>query len=359
MLKKLKPYTLLIIINIIFIIIAVFADLNLPSSLARIINIGVYGQDKQYIITTGMFMLLIAMVSVICNIVSGFLAARISTDFAKNLRGEVFRKVETFSLYEMDQFGASSLITRTTNDITQIQTFIQMMLKLLIMTPFMAVGGIIMAYSKSPRLSSVIAISMPILIIAILIIAKYVIPLSAIIPEKLDRVNLVLREKLTGIRVIRAFNTQKHENEKFEIANTDLAKTVIKMQRITATLLPVATLILYLTSVAITWSGAKLVDVGQIQVGDIVAVLQYIMQIMLAFMMMTMIFVMLPRARASMIRVNEVINTQVSIKDENKEHKLTDLTGYIEFKDVSLTFHGADEPTIKNISFFAKPGQTT
>lgn len=357
--KKLQPYTFLILLNVVFIFISVFADLNLPNSLSKIIDIGVYGKNKQYIIMTGIFMLLIAVISFICNIISGFLAAKISTDFAQKLRGEVFRKVEDFSLEEMDKFGTSSLITRTTNDITQIQTFVQLMLKLLIMMPLMAVGGIIMAYSKSPELSNVIAISMPILIIAILIIAKYVIPLSVAVPQKLDRVNLVLREKLTGIRVIRAFNTQEHEKQKFELANTDLTQTVIKMQRVTSFLLPIATLVLYLTSVAITWSGAKLVDQGQMQVGDIVAVLQYIMQIMLAFMMMTMVFVMLPRARASMVRVNEVLDTQVSIKDENKTHQPIKQKGYIEFKDVSLTFHGADEPTIKNISFFAKPGQTT
>ncbi len=336
-----------------------FADLNMPNYLSKIIDQGIANGDIPYIIKTGAIMLLFALMGIICSLASGFFSARVSAGFGRNLRGAVFAKVESFSMGEFDQFSTSTLITRTTNDIMQMQNFVMILLRIVLLAPIMCVGGIVMALNKSPELSKIIFIAMPIVLVLIYLISRFVMPLSKSMQKKLDRVNLVMREKLTGIRVIRAFNTEDFERKRFDDANLDLTDTTIKMQRTMVLLMPALMLVLNLTAVVLVWQGALQVSYGNIMVGDIIAITQYLMQIMMALTMFSMIFIMYPRAAASADRINEIMNTDPQIKDTENPVTPGSRKGVLEFRDVSFSYADADEPAISHVSFTAQPGQTT
>ena len=376
LLKNLKPYTLLIIGVIGFVFLQSLSELYLPTLMSDIVDIGVVKGDINYIIRTGGWMILFAVLAMISSVLGSYLAAKVATGFGRDLRTKVFTKVESFSLEEFDEKGTASLIIRTTNDITQIQRLVFTMLRMFLRAPLIFIGGIIMAVSKDAKLSLVFVVILPILSIIIFFVAKKSMSLFKSMQIKLDKLNLVLREYLTGIRVIRAFNREVYEKKKFHKANFDLTETAIKVNKLMAILMPLMILILNLTIVAIIWFGSIRIESGGMQVGDLMAFIQYASRIMFSLIMVSMIFIMLPRAAVSANRINEVLEVKPKIKDpiilkdnklEVEKNGLTsesyrsekDKRGYLEFDKVSFCYQGAEEPVLKNISFRANPGELT
>lgn len=357
--KFLKPYRLSIMAALGLIFLQAISELYLPTLMANIVDIGVVGGDTAYIFKVGILMILIAIGGTLCAIASSYFSAKTSSAFGRDLRGQVFKRAEDFSLNEFDKIGASSLITRTTNDITQIQQVVVMSLRMMARAPMMAIGGIIMAVSKNAKLSLVIVFVIPIILSGILVVAKKGVPLFKVMQTKLDKLNQVLRESLMGVRVIRAFNRVDHEKNRFEEANYDLTSTAIKVNRLMSALMPTMSLILNFTTIAVIWFGAIRIDSGTMQVGDLMAFIQYVMQIMFALIIVSMMFVMIPRASASAVRINEVLDVIPEIKDPEKS-SITDTTsGLVEFKNVIFSYPGAEEPAIDDISFTARPGEVT
>lgn len=314
----------------------------------------------------GGIMLLVAAGGTLVAVVAGYLASRVASQFGRDLRNAVFSRVSSFSLQEFDRFGTATLITRTTNDINQVQQVLFMMLRMSISAPTMAVGGIVMAVSKDPTLSLVIVVIVPLLAAAIGIIAAKGMPLFQAIQRKVDHLNLVVREQLTGIRVIRAFNRTDHETRRFQEANRSLTETSIMANKIMAAMWPIMMLLLNFTTIAIVWFGGIRIENGYMQLGDLMAFIQYVMQIMFALMMVSMIFVMIPRASVSAGRISEVLETEPAIKDPSSPpvKSVTDRLpqgshGTIEFRNVTFSYPGAEQPALRNISFKAGPGEVT
>jgi len=379
LLKNLKPYTLSIIGVVAFVFFQSLSELYLPTLMSDIVDIGVVRGDINYIIRIGGRMILFAVLAVLSSILGSYLAAKVATGFGRDLRTKVFSKVESFSLEEFDEKGTASLIIRTTNDITQIQRLVVTMLRMFLRAPLLFIGGIIMAVSKDAKLSLVLVVILPILSFLIFWVAKKSMFLFKSMQIKLDKLNLVLREYLTGIRVIRAFNREVYEKKKFHEANFDLTEIAIKVNKLMAILIPLMMLILNLTIVAIIWFGSIRIDRGGMQVGDLMAFIQYASQIMFSLIMLSMIFIMLPRAAVSVNRINEVLEVEPKIKDPLtlKENKFKlekgykspesegptiqkiEKRGYLEFDKVTFCYQGAEEPVLKNISFAANPGELT
>jgi ATP-binding cassette subfamily B protein len=306
----------------------------------------------------------------------------------RDLRGAVFEKVNSFSLEEINKFSTASLITRTTNDVTQIQQATMMMLRMVAMAPVMAIGGILMSVNNDAQLTSVLFISIPIMFAGLGLITWVIVPWFRSMQTKIDRLSLVLRERVTGIRVIRAFNKEEHEKKRFTEANNDLTNTALKINRVAALLFPYMMIVMNLTTILIIWFGAKQIDVGKLQVGQMMAVMQYVMQIMFSFIMISVIFIMLPRANVSANRIKEVLAVEPKVKDpysssivlnsrngknanSSVDEKLANsawhkeigksenVKGVIEFDNVTFAYPGADEPVLENISFKALPGKVT
>ncbi|MCY6355296.1 ABC transporter ATP-binding protein [Clostridium sp. ZS2-4] len=357
--RFLKPYTAVIAAILILLFFQSLAELYLPTLMSDIVDTGIVKGDTQYILKVGGYMLLVAAGSGICVILAGFLSSKVATSFGRDLRSKVFSRVESFSLNEFDKMGTASLITRTTNDITQVQQVTIMIMRMMISAPMMCIGGIIMAVSKDAKLSLVLVAIIPVLAGIIFIIARKGIPLFKSMQVKLDKLNLVLRENLTGIRVIRAFNRIDQEKKRFNEANHDLTETAIKVNKIMASLMPVMMIIMNFTSIAIIWFGGIRIDNGSMQVGDMMAFLQYAMQIMFSLIMVSIMFVMIPRAEASAVRINEVLDTVPEIKNPEHAKSTDNKRGFVEFKDVTFSYPGAEQPAISNISFSAKPGEVT
>ncbi len=353
----LKIYIWSILAVIIFLFFQTMADLYLPNLMSNIVNNGMLRGDTAYIWRVGGFMLVIAAGSAVCAVIGSFLASKVGIGFGRDIREKVFTRVESYSLNEFDKLGTASLVTRTTNDITQVQMVVVMMLRMMIIAPITGIGGLIMALSKDRKLAIILAISIPVLIILIILVARIIVPLFKAIQKKLDKLNLVARENLTGIRVIRAFNRIEDEKEKFNEANVDLTTTSIKANKIMAILMPAMMVIMNLTSVAIVWYGAIYVNQGTLLIGDMMAFLQYAMQIMLAFVMLSMMFVMIPRAQASAVRINEVLDMKSEINNPKEVIEDNSKRGYVNFKDVTFSYPGAEEPALKNISFSTTPGE--
>ncbi|QAT39720.1 ABC transporter ATP-binding protein [Clostridium sp. JN-9] len=357
--KFLKPYTAMVIGVVFFVTLQSLGDLYLPTLMADIINDGVMQGDTNKILHIGGIMLLVAAGGVICSITASFLSGKSSSGLGAILRSKVFKRVESYSLHEFDKLGTATLITRTTNDITQIQTVTVVIMRLMISAPIMAIGGIIMAMRKDKPLTLVLAVAIPVLALVVGIIASKMIPLFKLVQVKVDKINLVLREKLTGIRVIRAFNTVDKETKRFDDANVDLTNNYIKVNRIMAFMMPSIMLIMNFTSLAILWFGGIRVSEGSMDLGALSAFTQYAMQIMMSMLMMAMMFIMVPRAQAAAVRINEVLDTVPEITDAKETKDSFHVKGYVEFKNVTFSYHGAEEPAIKNISFSAKPGEVT
>jgi ATP-binding cassette, subfamily B, multidrug efflux pump len=367
--KNLKPYTLMIIAVMVFVFLQAFSEIYLPTLMADIVDIGVINGDVAYIIRIGGWMLLIAVIGMISAVFGSYWAAKVATGFGRDLRTKVFTKVESFSLEEFDEKGTASLITRTTNDITQVQQGV-LMLRLFLRSPMLCIGSIIMAVSKDAKLSLVLAVVLLILTLLIVLISKKSIPLFKSMQIKLDKLNLVLRENLTGIRVIRAFNRDNYEKKRFNEANLDLTETAIKVNKLMAILMPLVMLIFNLTIIAILWFGSIRINSSNMQVGDLMAFIQYASQIMFSLIMLAMMFILIPRASVSAIRINEVLDIEPKIKDpmlpeeselkrEEEARTEEEKRGYLEFDEVSFYYQGAEEPAIEKISFRAKPGEVT
>lgn len=357
-LSKFKKELFLIIITVIG---TTLCTLGLPYLLTIIIDTAIPEKNIPLVLEISGIMLLLVVIGVLCGIVTSRASAVVSMGVGRNMRSSIFTKVQYFSQTEIDKFSASSLITRTNNDITQIQMFLNQCLRIAIQAPIMCICGIILAISSSPSLSGVLVISIPLMAIVLTIIGKIAVPLSTKIQLKIDRINLVIREKLTGVRVIRAFGTTEFESKKFEEINKDYRKTNKKMQRTTNSVLPVLTLILSFTAAMVMLMAAnQYVNKGvDYTIGEVMAIIQYIMQIMMAVIMLTIVFILLPRAATAAARAQEVLTTEPTIENKEQTKDNKELKGYLTFKNVSFTYPGADNPAIKDLSFEAKPGETT
>jgi ATP-binding cassette subfamily B protein len=327
--------------------------------MSDIVDFGIVREDTFYIAKIGIIMLVIAAIGAMGAILTTLLSAKTGNGFARNLRKKIFIKIENYSLKEFDEKGTSSLITRTTNDVTQIQSFIVMMLRLFVRAPLMAIGGIIMAINKNPNLSLIIIFTVIILGILIGIVASKIIPMFKLIQDKIDNLNRILRERLTGIRVIRAFNKINHEKARFNGASEELKNTTIRVNKIMAGLSPLLMLILNFTTIFIIWFGSFKINSGGMEVGDLMAFIQYVSQIMFSLIMLTMVFIMVPRASASAARINEVLDIDLDIVDPIQSIETNVERGCIEFNDVSFRYNGAEGLALKNISFKIKPGEVT
>ncbi|NEN85581.1 ABC transporter ATP-binding protein [Paenibacillus elgii] len=355
----LKPYRVPIALVLALIFLQSLSDLYLPTLMADIVDIGVVQGDTPYILQIGGFMLLVAAAGTACSVAASYYSSKVAAGFGQRLRGRVFEHVENFSLQEFDRIGTASLITRTTNDITQVQQVLTMMLRMMVSAPMLCIGGIIMAVSKDAKLSLVLIVIIPVLVGAIYLIASRGIPLFKEMQKKLDKLNLVLREGLTGIRVIRAFNRAGHEKRRFNDANLDLTGTGLKVNRIMGAMMPVMMLTMNFATIAIIWFGGFRIDSGDMQVGSLMAFLQYAMQIMFSLMMVSMMFVMIPRASVSAARIREVLDMVPTLNDPEQAKNGETLKGHVEFQQVSFSYPGAEKPAIEDITFKAGPGEVT
>ena len=357
--RFLKQYTAHILIVVVLLFVQVLSDLYLPTLMADIVDIGLVNNDVGYILRIGAFMLLIAAGGTVCAIIATYLSSKTAVGFGKILREKIFTKVESFSLHEFDKLGAATLITRTTNDVTQIQQVSILILSMMITAPLTCIGGVIMALRQDTSLAWVLVVAIPILFGIIGITLKKGLPLFKVMQEKIDKLNLVLREKLTGIRVVRAFNRIDKEKVRFDDANADLMDNAIKINLIMAVLMPVMMLIMNVTTVALIWFGALRIDAGTMQIGSLLAFIQYATQILFSLLMLVMLFIMVPRAQVSAVRINEVLEIGLDIVDPEKPKLLNGSKGFVEFKNVSFRYPGADQPALSNITFSAKPGEVT
>lgn len=357
--RFLKRYSIQVIAILVLIFLQVMAELTLPNIMSSIVDTGIVNGDVDYILQKGGEMLGIALGGAACSVVAALFASKVAMAFAKDIRKEVFTHVEGFALNEFNKIPTSSLITRTTNDITQVQTVMIMGLRILVMAPMMFIGGLIMALSKDVYLSRVIAVAIPFVLGMMIFVGLKGMPLFKSMQKKVDRLNLVVREGLSGIRVIRAFNRTEFENEKFKEANKELTDVAIKVNKMMAVLMPLMMLIFNLMTIGILWFGANRIDIGELKVGDLMAFIQYSMQIMMSVVMVAMMFILIPRASASAVRINEVLDLKHEILDPEKPEEAKEERGHVEFRNVVFRYPGAEEPVLNNISFDARPGETT
>jgi ATP-binding cassette, subfamily B, multidrug efflux pump len=355
----LRPYRAAIVAITVLVFAQVVANLYLPTLNADIINDGVVKGDTDYILEVGALMLGVTLVSVLAAVAGVFFGARTSMALGRDVRGALFRRVQGFSQAEINRFGAPSLITRTTNDVQQVQMVLLMMLNVVLMAPMMAIGGVIMALRLDVPLSAVIVVAIPIMGVFIGLVIRRAVPLFISMQKKIDRINQVTREFLSGVRVIRAFDRTRYEHERFDAANVDLTTTSLSVGRLFALVFPAVTLILNVTTVAIMWFGGERIADGSMPIGDLTAFLQYVFQILFSVLMATFMFVMVPRAAVSAGRIMEVLDVEPGIVDPADPATGVPETGTVEFRDVEFRYPGAEESVLSGISFMARPGETT
>lgn len=358
--RYLIPYAAYLLVAIALLFLQANCDLALPDYMADIVNTGVMTGNINDILQTGTKMILVTLLGTVASVIVGYLAALTAAGVAHDLRSDLFRRVEHFTSAEFDQFSTASLITRTTNDITQIQTVLVMMIRLVFYAPIMGIGGVIKAISSSASMSWVIGIAVICLLGLILILFTFVMPKFKLVQKLVDRLNLVTRENIEGMLVIRAFNTQSFETERFDHANRDLTATNLFVNRAMMLMMPAMMLILNLTMVTIVWVGARQVSAFHLNIGDMMAYMQYAMQIIMAFLMMSMMFILFPRAAVSADRVAQVLSTEPSIVDPLHPASFSEpFAPTIEFKNVSFRYPGGQDDVLQDISFVARAGQTT
>ena len=359
-LRIFSGYWLMFIILVGFTYAMVMANLWLPDKMSEIVNNGIIKQDMPAIWHNGLAMILVTAAGGLCSIIIGFLASRIATGAAQKLRMELFERVESFALADFNKFSTASLITRSTNDIQQIQMTSILLLRLALMAPIMAIGGLQKAIHNAPDLSWIIALAVSVLLVVIAVLFVIAVPRFKKLQTLVDKLNLVTRENLVGLKVIRAFHNEKIEQKKFQQANAELNKMNLFVNRLMMLLDPIMTLVMNFSSVAIVWFGAHLISSGNLQIGNMMAFLEYAMQVIISFLLLSMVFIMVPRAAVSVKRVGEVLDTLPSIVDPPSPQQLpNDAMGKIEFKDVTFTYPDADLPVLSSINFTAEPGQTT
>lgn len=323
------------------------------------LGVDIEGMQSHYILIAGAKMLGIALVSMVASVFVGYIAARVAASLGRRLRSGVFKKVLSFSSTEMDEFSTASLITRSTNDIQQIQLLMVMLLRILFYAPILGIGGVIKVLNTNTEMSWIIALAVGIIMIVVLALFKLVMPKFKLVQKLVDKLNLVTREILTGLQVIRAFGTDGYEEKRFDIANKDLTKTNLFVNRVMSCMMPLMMFIMNGITVLIVWKGSISIDNGNMQVGDMMAFIQYTMQIIMAFLMISMVSIMLPRATVSAGRIDEVLTSEVIIKDEKETKEFKNKSGLLQFKNVSFKYPNAEENVLSNISFEARPGETT
>jgi len=356
---RLRPYRPQLTLVVLLQFIGTMAALYLPSLNADIIDSGVATGDTGYITRTGMVMLAVSLVQILCSAAAVYVGARTAMSFGRDLRAAVFHRVGTFSSREVQLVGASSLITRTTNDVQQVQMLVLMTATMMVAAPIMMVGGVLMAMREDLGLSWLLAVCVPMLFLAVGFVISRMIPGFRLMQTRIDSVNRILREQITGIRVVRAFVREPYETRRFGRANDDLTQVAISTGRWMATMFPTVMLILNVSSVAVLWFGGHRVDDGSMQVGALTAFLAYLVQILMAVMMATFMLVMVPRASVCADRIVEVLDTETSVEPPAEPVTSLDGRGELELRGVRLTYPGADEPVLRDVSFTAHPGQTT
>ncbi len=355
----LRPYITGLLAVVALQLVATMASLYLPSLNADIIDKGVAKGDTGYIVSTGGWMLLVTLAQIACSIGAVYFGARAAMAFGRDVRSAIFHRVGTFSAREVAQFGAPSLITRNTNDVQQVQMLVLMTATLMVSAPIMCVGGIIMALRQDVGLSWLMAVCIPVLVVAIALIVVRMVPLFRSMQARIDVVNRVLREQLSGIRVVRAFVRERDEAERFAEANAALTSTALHAGRLMVLIFPTVMLILNASSVAVLWFGAARVDSGEMQIGALTAFLMYLMLILTSVMMATFMAIMIPRAAVSSDRISEVLNTESSVMPPAHPVREVHSRGELELRDVEFRYPGAAAPVLQNISFRARAGQTT
>ena len=342
LLRFLKPYRIPVAAVMVVVFFQCMGDLYLPTLMSNIVNKGITNGDVPYIMFTGAMMLLVAIGSSICAILASYLSSHVAMGFGEDLRSRIFSKVSLFSLHEFDRFGTPSLVTRSSNDVMQVQNVVMMTQRMMIAAPITAVGGMILALQKDSGLAWIIIVAVPVLGTFIGVVAAKGFPLFQAIQKKIDRINLVVRENLTGIRVIRAFNRGEYEKKRFDEASYDLMVSSVTVNRLFAMLMPFMMLIMNLTVITILWFGSHRINSGLSNIGNMMAFLQYAMQILFSFLMASVMFIMVPRAQASADRINEVLDTEATLVDpENPVSPDPALKGYIEFRNVTFSYFGA------------------
>lgn len=344
---------------ILFMLATASAEMMLPTLLAGMIDRGIGSKSKSVIFTIAIVMAVMALVACLANIAATRLSAKISTRFAADLRREIFHKVQTFSAAETDKFGTASLVTRSTSDVTNVQMFLTLLLRIGIMAPLMAVAGMVLSSATGGKVGSVLNVAVPVLLISAGIIVIFVSRYSVSMRKKIDRLNKLFLETLEGVRVIRAFNKQEHEIERFGDANRDYSKTAMASGRVGGALMPVIQVIFGVTTAAVMALGSYYVSTGEMEVGALVANSQYISMILGAIMLLAAVIMIFPMAYACAKRIAEVLKTESSIQDGRKTVEDKKLRGTVEFQNVTFTYPGADEPVIQNITFETHPGEIT
>src|SRR5712691_11818219 len=359
--RLIRPYRGYVAIVLVLALAQSIGSLLLPRLMSDIVDKGIVKGDQRAILQIGGLMLLMSVVATLCAIAGSYYSSKVATGFGRMLRGAIFARVEHLSIHQFDRFTSSSLVTRTTNDTTQVQQMLVMMLTMVITAPMMAIGGVILALSQDTQLAWVLIAVMPVMALVFGLIMRGAIPLSQAMQAKLDRLSLVLGEGLSGVRVIRAFDRGAHQRERFDRANLDLTNTAIAVNRLIAFLMPALIVMLNLTSIAIIWFGSHRIDAGAMQAGAMIASLQYAMQILFAVFMVTAMFVMLPRASASAKRINEVLDMAPEIVDPATpvQPQLATARGHVEFQNVTFQYPDAEEPALTGVSFTAHPGEVT
>jgi ATP-binding cassette subfamily B protein len=355
--RNLKPYTLLILGAFVFAYLQVSANLELPTLMANIVNNGIFTGDISYIWREGIYMLLIAGGGIACAIAASFLASRVSMGLGRDIRSQIFSHVENFSLHEFNKFGASTLVTRTTNDVVQIQQTTFLLTVMLANAIFTGIEASRLAYVSSPELAKILYVALPLVVGFIALIVKPITSLFSLVQKQIDKINRVVRENVLGVRVIRAFNKIEYEKKRFAQANAEVTNTYIKVNRIVAFLMPLMMLTMNAVMVAILWYGGKGIDTGNTNLGAMIAFMQYSMMILMSFVMLTMLFIMVPRAAAAGNRIAEVLETKIEIKDPEKPRQDFSKHGHVEFRHVTFRYSGAERPVLKDITFEAQPGE--
>ena len=359
LLRFLKPYRPLLVLVIVLAFAQALANLYLPTLMADIVDNGIVKGDTNYIWRIGGIMAVIAIGGTIAAVIGIFFSSQVAVGFGRIVRGKIFSHVEQFSLHEFDTVSTASLITRTTNDTTQVQQLLVIVLNMMITAPITLIAGIILAVRQDVGLTWILVAVIPILVAAIVLLMTRAVPLFRRVQVRLDRLNLILNEDLSGVRVIRAFDRMRSEEQRFNEANLDLTDISIRVNRLVALLMPIMMFVLNVSSVAIIWFGAMRIDAGQMQVGSLIAFLQYAMQILFALLMVSFLFILLPRSAASATRINEVLAMQPEINDAESVRKADGESGYVEFQDVTFSYPGAEEAALSHVSFSASPGEVT
>lgn len=358
-LRYYRPYIPFIVLILVFLFGQAMCELALPGYMSDIINYGIVGQDMDYIRHTGAIMIAVSAATLACSIAASFLASRTAAKSSRDIRRALFRKVTAFSAAELEDFSTASLITRSTNDVQMVQQTTVMVMRMAFFAPMMGVVAVIRAVRTSPSLSWTVALALLVILCIMAMSFFLVLPKFQVLQKKLDRLNLIMKERLSGILVIRAFNTEKSEEERFDDANKELTRINMFVNRAMSFMMPSLMFVMNGVSILIIWAGAHLVESQELMIGDMLAYLQYAMHVIMSFLFITMIFIMIPRAIVSGNRIGEVLNVLPTIEDAENAVKPEAPRGLVTFDDVSFAYPDAEEKTLENISFTAEPGKTT